>query len=95
MEIELREEPIAALAELAQVPIASEVRGKGIGSSLFRAAEKWAIERRCSELKIETQNVNVPACRFYRRQGCVIRLARRSAYPELPDEIQLLWYKEL
>jgi ribosomal protein S18 acetylase RimI-like enzyme len=83
------------LAVLWDIRVAPEARGRGIGSALFRAAEKWAMEKRCSELKIETQNVNVPACRFYRRQGCVIRSVRRSAYPDLPDEIQLLWYKEL
>jgi GNAT superfamily N-acetyltransferase len=83
------------LAVLWDIRIAPEMRGKGVGSALFHAAETWALERRCSELKIETQNVNVPACCFYRRQGCVIRSAHHSAYPEAPGEIQLLWYKSL
>ena len=46
-------------------------------------------------MKVETQNVNVPACRFYARQGCVLGAINRFAYPDLPDEVQLLWYKTL
>jgi hypothetical protein len=47
------------------------------------------------ELKIETQNTNVGACRFYERQGCELRAIHRAAYPQFPEEIQLLWYKDL
>jgi len=44
---------------------------------------------------VETQNVNVPACRFYARMGCVLGGIHRFAYPELPGEARLLWYKAL
>jgi GNAT superfamily N-acetyltransferase len=83
------------LAVLWDLRVAPEARGMGAGAALFRAAEAWARARGCTELKIETQNINVPACRFYAAQGCVLRAANRSAYPDLPDEIQLLWYKKL
>jgi hypothetical protein len=43
-------------------------------------------------LKVESQNTNVPACRFYAGRGFLLRAVRRGAYPELPHEIQLLWY---
>lgn len=66
-----------------------------MGSTLFRAAEAWARARGCRQLKVETQNVNVAACRFYARQGCVLTSVHHNAYPGLPDEIQLLWYKNL
>jgi len=49
----------------------------------------------CRQLKIETQNTNVQACRFYERQRCRLHAIHRAAYPELPEEIQLLWYKDL
>lgn len=83
------------LAVLWDIRILPEVRGKGVGFALFRAVERWAIARGCRQLKIETQNINVPACRFYERQGCVLGGIHRFAYPELPEEIQLLWYKAL
>jgi hypothetical protein len=33
--------------------------------------------------------------RFYASQGCKLGAVNRSVYAELPDEIQLLWYKDL
>jgi GNAT superfamily N-acetyltransferase len=83
------------LAVLWDIRVCPEARGRGVGSALFRAVEVWAAARGCSQLKIETQNINVPACRFYARQGCVLGAINRFAYHELPDEVQLLWYKTL
>jgi GNAT superfamily N-acetyltransferase len=83
------------LAVLWDIRVAPEARGRGVGSALFRAAEAWARARGCRQLKVETQNVNVAACRFYARQGCVLTSVHRDAYPGLPDEIRLLWYKDL
>ena len=83
------------MAVLWDVRVAPWARGRGVGSSLFRAAEARALARGCRELKIETQNINLPACRFYARQGCDLRAISRSAYPQFPHEIQLLWYKQL
>ena len=83
------------LAVLWDIRVALAARGRGVGAALFRAVEAWAAARGCGQLKIETQNINVPACRFYARQGCVLGAINRFAYPELPDEVQLLWYKAL
>jgi GNAT superfamily N-acetyltransferase len=83
------------LSVLWDVRVSPKHRGRGVGTALFRAAESWASERGCLELKVETQNVNVPACRFYARQGCVLGGVNRFAYPGQPGEIQLLWYKDL
>jgi ribosomal protein S18 acetylase RimI-like enzyme len=65
------------------------------GAVLFRAAEDWAAARGCGWLKIETQNVNAAACRFYQKMGCTLGGIDRFAYPELPREVQLLWWKAL
>jgi streptothricin acetyltransferase len=46
-------------------------------------------------LKVETQNINAAACHFYARQGCTLGGINRFAYPLLPLEVQLLWYKDL
>ena len=34
--------------------------------------------------KVVTQNINVPACRFYMKQGCVPGAIDRFAYPDFP-----------
>jgi ribosomal protein S18 acetylase RimI-like enzyme len=83
------------LAVLWDLRVSPTYRGRGLGLKIFREVEKWCIIRGCSELKIETQNTNVSACRFYQRQGCDLRAIDRFAYPDLPDEIQMLWYKRL
>ena len=81
------------VAVLWDIRVAPEQRGSGVGSALFQAAERWAGDRGCDWLKIETQNVNTAACRFYQKMGCTLGGIERFAYPELPDEVQLLWWK--
>lgn len=83
------------LAVLWDLRVAPDFRGHGIGSALWREVETWAADRACRQLKVETQNTNVGACRFYARQGCYLGAWNRYAYPGLPDETQLLWYKDL
>ena len=46
-------------------------------------------------LKAETQNINVPACRLYAKHGFALGAINRHAYTELPDEVELVWSKEL
>ena len=83
------------IAVLWDLRVHPDHRSAGIGWRLFQAAEAWARKRNCRLLKIETQNINVPACRFYVKQGCTLGAFNRYAYEEFPDEVQLLWYKEL
>jgi GNAT superfamily N-acetyltransferase len=83
------------LAVLWDIRVSPDARGQGVGSALFETVEAWAQSRGCRQLKIETQNINVRACRFYARHGCQLRAIYYAAYPELPEEIQLLWYKDL
>ncbi len=47
------------------------------------------------ERKIETQNNDVAACRFYAAQGYQLGSIERFAYSELPDELRLIWHKDL
>ncbi|MDR3615859.1 MAG: GNAT family N-acetyltransferase [Candidatus Obscuribacterales bacterium] len=82
-------------AVLWDLRVAEDFRQQGIGALLFAAVEKWALERGCDQLKIETQNNNIAACKFYQRQGCELGAINRFAYPKRPDEIQLLWFKQL
>jgi streptothricin acetyltransferase len=83
---------IAALWDLRVHP---DYRRKGIGSRLLQAAVAWARKRHCRLFKVETQNINVPACRLYANEGCVLGLVNRYAYEEFPGEVELVWYKQL
>jgi GNAT superfamily N-acetyltransferase len=87
-----RRSDLAALWDLRVEPA---MRRFGVGRALFSAAEVWARERQCAYFQIETQNTNVPACRFYLNMNCGLRSIDRFAYPHLPTESRLLWIKEL
>ncbi|MBI2855480.1 MAG: GNAT family N-acetyltransferase [Chloroflexi bacterium] len=83
------------LAVLWDIRVRPEHRRNGTGSLLFPHVVAWAKSRHCTHLKVETQDINVPACKFYARMGCELRAIHRDAYTDLPDETQLLWYKQL
>jgi GNAT superfamily N-acetyltransferase len=86
------------LAVLWDIRVHPEARGRGVGSALFRHATQWARERTCTQFKVETQNINVAACHFYRKQGCVLGAVHRFAYaghPSVAHEVMLLWYLNL
>lgn len=83
------------LACLWDIRVHPHRRKQRVGSLLFQHSTEWARSMGCHQLKIETQNINVPACKFYASQGCELRAIHPGAYPELPDEIQLLWYFDL
>jgi ribosomal protein S18 acetylase RimI-like enzyme len=83
------------LAVLWDIRVAPSFRGRGVGRALFEAVEASAGARGCVELEVETQNINVSACRFYAALGCQLRTVRTDAYPSCPGEDQLLWYKSL
>jgi ribosomal protein S18 acetylase RimI-like enzyme len=83
------------LAVLWDLRVAPEMRRRRVALSLFTAVESYAIASDCRELKIETQNINVPACRFYASRRCELREVRHGTYPQFPHEIMLLWYKSL
>ena len=83
------------VALLWDIRVAPEARGAGVGTALIDAVEAWARSRGAAWLEAETQDINAPACRFYARHGFALHAVNRGAYPELPDETQLLWYKRL
>lgn len=86
------------LAVLWDLRVKPDMRRSGVGTRLFTHAAEWAREHGCKQLKIETQNVNVPACRFYAKQGCDLGEINRYAYigcPEVAHEVMLIWYMDL
>lgn len=82
---------------LWDIRVHPEHRRCGIGRALFSEAVKWSKERNCKYLKVETQNINVPASRFYVRQGCLLGEINRFAYsaPQVAHETMLVWYLDL
>jgi len=86
------------LAALWDLRIHPDFRRSGIGTKLFAQAVEWSKEQGCRQLKVETQNINVPICRFYVRQGCRLGEINRYAYatePSIAHEIMLIWDLDL
>lgn len=86
------------LSVLWDIRVNLDCRGRGVGRMLIGHAAQWSRERGCKMMKIETQNVNVAACHFYRSMGCALGDIRRFAYadqPHVAHEIQLNWYLPL
>lgn len=80
---------------LWDIRVQTGFRSQGIGVSLLREAEQWASERGYRRMHVETQNINVPACRFYESQGFRLFAVDLRAYPDFPDEAMMLWEKAL
>lgn len=86
------------LAVLWDLRIHPDFRHKGVGTEIFRNVVEWSRKRRCKQLKIETQNINVPACRFYAKMGCRLGAINRYGYyghPQVGHEVMLFWYLDL
>ena len=84
------------LSVLWDIRVCPEYRGVGI--ALFRRAAEWSRKRGCTQMKIETQNINFPACRFYQRMGARLGEIRRFGYaatPAVAHEVMLNWYLDL
>jgi len=83
------------LAVLWDLRVTPARKRQGIGKQLFRQTTLWASQRHCRTLKIETQNNNVAACRFYAACGGRLGGVHPKAYAGLPEEVMLLWYLDL
>jgi len=83
------------LAYLLDLRVDPDHRSSGVGRALVDAVETWAIAHGCTELKVETQDINVVACRFYAAMGLTVARGDLDAYPDHPGELQLIWRKPL
>jgi streptothricin acetyltransferase len=70
-------------------------RRVGVGSRLIARAARWAGGRKLAGVMVETQNINVPACRFYESCGFALGGIDAQLYrglPELAGEMALFYY---
>jgi len=86
------------LAVLWDIRVDDAYKHQGIGQALFDMALKWSREQGIIQMKIECQNNNVPAIKFYHMQGAVLSAINEYAYynePEYRHEAQFIWYLDL
>lgn len=86
------------LAVLWDIRVDDAYKHQGIGQALFDMAVKWSREQGIIQMKIECQNNNVPAVKFYHKQGAVLSAIDEYAYYnelECRHEVQLIWMLDL
>ena len=83
------------LAVLWDIRVSDKYKHQGIGQKLFNMAKEYAVNNGFKQLKVECQNTNPAAVNFYHKQGMILRAINEYAYPDCPNEVQLLWYLDL
>ena len=81
-------------AYVEELAVSPEFRGMGVGRALMNHAIEWAKHQNFPGITLETQDNNVPACKFYEKCGFVLSGFDLYAYKNLDNasEIALYWY---
>ncbi len=83
---------------LWDIRIADAYKHQGIGQKLLDMAITGAKEDGYCQMIIECQNNNIPACKFYQKQGAILSKIDMYAYysePEVRNEVQFVWYLDI
>ena len=86
------------LALLWDIRVDGAYKGKGVAQKLFDMAVDWSSSQGLVQMKIECQNNNVPACKFYHKQGAVLSEIDEYAYynePQYRHEVMFVWFLDL
>ena len=75
--------------DLSSIHVSEEMRGKGIGTELFRAAKEWAKKSGAKQLYISSHSA-VESQAFYRKMGCVeAQVYQKKHVEQEPFDCQL------
>ena len=79
---------------IENIDVRGDFRRQGIGKELIEQAVVWAKDRGLKGLRLETQDTNLIACRFYQKCGFVLGAVDNLLYRnfENHDEKALFWY---
>lgn len=86
------------MSVLWDIRVDDKYKRTGVGTKLFNMAVKWSKSSGFRQMKIECQNNNVQACKFYRKQGAYLGKIDEYAYyndSDAKNEVQLIWYLDL
>ena len=79
---------------IENIDVRRDFRRQGIGKKLIEQAVIWSKERYLKGLRLETQDINLIACRFYQRCGFTLGSVDTLLYRNFDnyDEKALFWY---
>ena len=83
--------------KIHDICVAKDFRNKGVGQILMNQAIKWTIDKKLKGLMLETQDVNLAACRFYRKFGFILGGVDTMLYSnfDISDQKALFWYYKI
>ena len=86
------------IAILWDLRVKDDERQQGIGAELVLELRKKALSFGINQIRIECQNNNVIACKFYEKMGAELISIRENAYwyeKECEEKIELMWNIDL
>lgn len=81
-------------AYIEDIAVAKDYRKCGVGTALLNTAINWAKLNNFCGLMLETQDINLSACRFYSKNNFIIGSIDTMIYSNLSsaNEIGVFWY---
>lgn len=81
-------------AFIEEITVVINWRQRGIGTELLMKVIKWAKQNNLVGLMLETQDVNLLACRFYAKNNFVIGAVDNMLYTNFStaNEKAIIWY---
>jgi ribosomal protein S18 acetylase RimI-like enzyme len=82
-------------ATIEDITVDVQYRRMGVGRELVARAVRWAKDNKLIGVRLETQDTNVAACRFYERLGfklCGFDPYLYKGIEGVEDEVALYWY---
>ena len=78
------------------ITVKKEARKRNIGTSLINQAQTWATDLNLKGFMLETQDINLGACKFYIKNRFTLGSVDIMLYNnfENRDEKALFWYKK-
>ena len=83
-------------AYIEDIRVSSNFLSRGTGIALLEKAEEWAIAGGMPGIMLETQDVNVSACKLYEKAGFILGGVEKNLYSvkkNYEHETALFWYK--
>ena len=79
-------------AEITNVAVEEEYRGKGMGYLLVTELVKRCSKKSIHHILLEVRNSNQPAIRLYQKAGFAAESVRKNFYEQPKEDAIVMWY---
>ncbi len=83
------------VAALWDIRIRPDHRKGGLGTAIFQECITLARTKKSRFFKIETHSYNIPACKFYAKQGALLGNIEKMVYEENPHHYRMIWWVDM